>query len=129
MFLESKTDPELIIHLPFSCPVHIRSLQLVCNDNDSKPQVVKLYVNRPTLSFHDVDSTTATETITVGDLDKHGISTHNVKFVKFRNVQNLTLFVESNYGAPSTIIKALKIFGQSEQKTDMNELKACKSWG
>jgi hypothetical protein len=58
-------------------------------------------------------------------LDFEDNSLQNLKFVKFQNVKNITLFVENNCdGGDVTIIDSIRFFGQPlSGATNMDEFK------
>lgn len=46
------------------------------------------------------------------------------RFVKFQNVSELTLFVESNIGEePTSVIQRLRLIGQTQAATNMGDFK------
>ena len=52
LYLESDTDEQLLIHIPFQSAVSLSGLVLKSvKSEDQAPKRVKLYVNKPTLGF------------------------------------------------------------------------------
>lgn len=45
------------------------------------------------------------------------------RFVKFQAVNILTLFIEDNQGAETTLIHKIAVFGSSGEKMNVNEIK------
>jgi thioredoxin len=123
-YLESDSDPQLLIYLPFSQPVKIHSLCFQAPSNGKAPSTVKLYVNNPHMDFSSVDSTEATQEITLQEQDINGDTLVPLKFVKFQNVSSLTLFVENNQGEEeTTVLQRLRIIGSLLSATNMKDFK------
>jgi len=114
-YLESQSDAQLLISIPFTQPVKIHSLKIEA-PTDNGPKKVKLFINRSTIDFDFVTKTTATEELELKaeDLEKGNI----VKLQwhgRFRNVQSLQIFVENNYTGEDqapTRINDLTIIGK-----------------
>ena len=83
-----------------------------------------MFINRPGLSFADVDGACTQELeCAPEDCGQANGKVYELKMVKFRNVKELAVFVEDNHGAPSTIIKAIKLYGTALETTEMKNLK------
>jgi hypothetical protein len=84
------------------------------------PRIVKVFANIPnTLDF---DKAQSTEPIQTLDFSESEIVP--LRFVKFQNVTNLQLFVESNKGDnDKTVIEELRIYGMPLTATNMEEFK------
>eukprot|EP00116_Pleurobrachia_bachei_P017157 sb/3477419/ len=62
------------------------------------------------------------------ELTKDEVATENhvipLKYVKFQNVNSLTIFVKDNQGdEETTVVSYIGLIGQSREKTDMNDFK------
>ena len=52
LHLESDTDAELLIHIPFNQPVVLSGIVIKSTGNaDQAPKVVKLFLNSPVIGF------------------------------------------------------------------------------
>uniref|UniRef100_A0A914C7D6 PITH domain-containing protein n=1 Tax=Acrobeloides nanus TaxID=290746 RepID=A0A914C7D6_9BILA len=117
--LISDCDEQLIINLPFKQQVKVHSVYLK-GPAEHAPRIVKVFANIPnTLDF---DKAQSTEPIQTLDFSESEILP--LRFVKFQNVTNLQLFVESNKGDnDKTVIKELRIYGMPLTTTNMEEFK------
>jgi len=123
-FLESDTDEQLLLYIPFNQPVKIHSLCFQSPDTDSAPQIVKLFANTRDADFQSVESIPATQTLELHADDVKGDKLVPLRFVKFQNVSSITIFIESNQaGEAKTAIQRLRFIGQSQTATDMKEFK------
>ncbi|KAG0166909.1 Thioredoxin-like protein 1 [Apophysomyces sp. BC1034] len=88
------------------------------------PRTIKLFANRQNLGFDDAESIQETQTLelTPSDFDENAVI--NLRFVKFQNVVNLVLFIDSNQeDEESTKIQQLIFIGSSTETTNMGDLK------
>jgi len=52
LFLESDTDEQILIHIPFSQAVRLSGIAIKSTAKPTQaPKVMKLFVNRPTIGF------------------------------------------------------------------------------
>ncbi|KIJ66801.1 hypothetical protein HYDPIDRAFT_149766 [Hydnomerulius pinastri MD-312] len=115
VYLESDADEQLIIRVPFTGSVKLRSLLLKTGPGDQTPEKVVLFANRPSLDFSDVQETTPTQEFEVAE--GRDVGEYAVKAAKFSNISSVTLFIPSNRGADSTRIYYVGFLGHwSERK-------------
>lgn len=128
--IESDTDEQLMIFIPFQATLKIHTLHITSAPTDtdddeqpSRPKRVKIFTNRPqALSFDDADSMEATQEVTLEEKDWD--STTNtakieLRFVKFQNVHSLLLFVAESDGDNEKVrIDRLRIIGETGEKRD-----------
>jgi len=123
-YLESDCDEQLIISLSFNQAVKLHSLKITA-PTDKGPRNIKLFINQPqTLDFDSAESMAAVQAfeLTKDDLDENSLIP--LRYVKFQNVQNLTIFVKDNLGdTETTQIDHLALFGSPISVTNMNEFK------
>jgi len=123
-FLESDTDEQLLIYIPFSQAVKIHSVVFQAPSDGRAPKVVKLFVNARDMDFQSVDNLPAAHEFNLTADDMKGDKLLPLKFVKFQNVSELTLFVESNIGEePTSVIQRLRLIGQTQAATNMGDFK------
>lgn len=124
-FLESDCDEQLLITIAFSQPVKLFSMKLQTSDLAQAPKAVKLFINLPrSMDFDDAEHSEATQSLdlTQDDLKDDGIIP--LRYVKFQNVQSVTMFVKSNQGDEETTkINYLTFIGTPVQATNMNDFK------
>ncbi|BFZ62689.1 Thioredoxin-like protein 1 [Saitoella coloradoensis] len=131
--LESDVDEQLLIHIPFqnAVKVHTIILKTAAAHKDRAPNSIRVYANLPhTPSFDDVDNITAAHIVSPDDVEyvqekgKGLKATVGLRFVKFQNVNTLTLFIEGNVGdEESTRLDGLTIIGDAGETTEMKDLK------
>ena len=128
--VESDTDEQLMIYLPFQSILKVHSLHLTAHapesDDDeppSRPKTIKVYVNRPQiLSFDDADGTPPTQEITLSEKDWNpdtNTAKVDLRFVKFQNVTSLVLFIAESEGDNEKVrLDRIRIIGESGEKRD-----------
>lgn len=55
-FVESDCDSELLINIPFTSNIKLKGLRLIGGEGDSHPSRIKLFKNRPGMTFDDVNA-------------------------------------------------------------------------
>lgn len=128
--IESDTDEQLMILIPFQATLKIHTLLITSfrtdTDDDelpSRPKRIKIFTNKPqSLSFDDADSMEATQEVTLekrdwdSDTDTAKIE---LRFVKFQNVHSLLLFVAESEGDNEKVrIDRIRIIGETGEKRD-----------
>jgi hypothetical protein len=138
-WVESDTDPELMIHMPFQSTLKIHSLQItslapsaasleddddVDDETPMRPKTLKLFINKPNIVGFDED-VEATQEIVIGEGDWQGATaTVNLRYVKFQKVSTLCVFVVDGdrEGGERTRIDRIRVVGESGEKRDMGKL-------
>lgn len=84
----NKGDPELIIYVKFKEKVNISGILIESSmDTEKRPAIVKIYANKTSLDFADVETEPATEVININS-SNIGKSI-GLKIAKFRNISTL----------------------------------------
>ncbi|KIW94708.1 thioredoxin [Cladophialophora bantiana CBS 173.52] len=129
-WVESDTDEQLMLYLPFMSTLKIHSLHLTSlpgnTDDDaspSRPKLVKIYTNRPRiLGFDEAEDTQVAQEITLSDKDwdaKTGTAKIELRIVKFQNVYSLVLFVVESEGDNEKVrIDRIRVIGETGEKRD-----------
>ncbi|XP_017886710.1 PITH domain-containing protein GA19395 [Ceratina calcarata] len=88
-YVESDIDNELLFNIPFTGNIKLKGLIIIGGEDSSHPNKVKLYKNRPYMTFDAV----ATEPEQVFELcvDPNGVHEYAPKVVKFSSVHHLSL--------------------------------------
>jgi hypothetical protein len=127
-WVESDTDPELMIHMPFQSTLKIHSLHVTSivpeGDEDvMRPSELKLFINKPNIVGFDED-VEPTQEITIQESDWEGATAVvNLRYVKFQKVSTLCIFVVSGDGdGEKTRIDRIHVIGESGEKRDMGKL-------
>ncbi|KAK9806283.1 hypothetical protein WJX72_008448 [[Myrmecia] bisecta] len=124
VFLESDTDEQLLIHIPFNTAVKLHSLVIKGAESKSHgPRRVKLFINKPSLGFADASDLPAVQEFELSEEDLEG-KPLLLKFVKFQRVNVLTVFIEDNQGDEDTTrVQKIALFGQGGETMNVNEIK------
>ncbi|KAL6766135.1 PIT1 [Auxenochlorella protothecoides x Auxenochlorella symbiontica] len=124
LYLESDTDEQLLIHIPFSSAVKINSVIIQSkNKPEQAPRSVKLFVNRPTIGFSEAADTAGQADFELTPAQAAG-EPIPLKLVKFQRVSVLTIFVADNVGdTESTVIEKLAILGSAGDSFNVAEIK------
>ncbi|OCT54556.1 Thioredoxin-like protein 1 [Cladophialophora carrionii] len=129
-WVESDTDEQLMVYLPFQSTLKIHSLHLTSLPTDtddeeqpSRPKVVKIYTNRPRiLGFDEADDTQAAQEVTLSEKDwdpKTGTAKVELRIVKFQNVSSIVLFVVESEGDNEKVrIDRIRVIGETGEKRD-----------
>jgi len=98
-FLASdEDDPELIVHVPFTQAVDIRSLCIVGGGDGGAPTSVRLYVDRDDLDFSMAEDLPPVQTIELQQ-DFNADVWYPLQVRKFQSVQSVALhFPDDNFG-------------------------------
>jgi hypothetical protein len=136
-WVESDTDAQLMIFVPFQSTIKLHSLQITSfadrdedEDDDeipARPQRIELYTNRPhTLGFEEAEDIPATQVIELKAEDwdtKTKTATVELRFVKFQNITSLVIFVvDAEGGGERTRIDRIRLVGESGEKRTMGKL-------
>jgi len=131
---DDDVDHEMILVLPFREKVKIKSLGFVCRtvpstsgitpDSCSGVKTVKIFINQPSYTFDDCKSCPPTQVLEFNEKQiKDGVSLP-VKFVKFQNVDSITIFIESNQkDSAVTYLNSVLIAGMPVIGLNMNNIK------
>ncbi|RNA06633.1 hypothetical protein BpHYR1_037478 [Brachionus plicatilis] len=93
--VKSDVDQELLFNIPFSGTVKIKSIVIIGENNESHPYNIKLFKNKPFMTFDDVGIECDQEIELVKDPE--GIVAYPLKMVKFSSVSHLSIYVPRNY--------------------------------
>ncbi|KAG5897260.1 hypothetical protein JTB14_013161 [Gonioctena quinquepunctata] len=110
VFVESDADEELLFNIPFTGNVKLKGIKVIGEDNDNHPAKMRIYKNRPSMTFDDVRAVADQEFELVKDTT--GIAEYNTKVVTFNNVHHLTLHFPTNFGADTTKIYYIGLKGE-----------------
>ncbi|KAF9469042.1 PITH domain-containing protein [Collybia nuda] len=115
--IESDADDQIIIRIPFTGSVRIRSLLLKTGPTDQTPSKVALFANEASLDFEDVADKNPTQEFNVAQ--GREVGEYAVKTAKFSNISSVTLFFPASQGADSTQVYYVGFLGHwSERKNN-----------
>lgn len=134
-WVESDTDEQLMLYVPFQSTVKIYSLHITSladasssDDAPMRPKTIKLFTNRShVLGFEEADDLAPTQAIELKSSDwdaKTATAKVDLRFVKFQNVSSLVVFVVDGEGKGEKVrLDRLRVVGESGEKRAMGELK------
>merc|ERR1711918_78698 len=103
--------------------VKIHSISIRAPEDGTAPRTIKLFPNAVAVGFDSASSMEAAQVLTLSPSQMNG-DLIPLKFVKFQNVNSLTVFFEDNQDdEEKTTIQRLALFGAAKEGTDMSQLK------
>ena len=103
-FCESDADEQLIVRIPFTGSVKLRSILLKTEPGQASPRTMRMFANQR-LDFDDAENAKPTleiELVQPSDTSSREPVEYAVRAAKFPAVRVLTLYFPDNYGANST---------------------------
>ncbi|GAB4818609.1 hypothetical protein N2152v2_005655 [Parachlorella kessleri] len=124
LLLESDTDEQLLIHIPFNQKVKLTSIVIKSTGKpEQAPRKIKLFVNRPTIGFGEAADLAGQHEFELTEKELGGEPVQ-LKVVKFNNVNVLTVFVESNQeDEDTTVVQKIALFGSAGDSFNMADFK------
>lgn len=133
-WVESDTDEQLMLFVPFQSTLKVHSLQVTSlaaasasDEEPMRPRTIQLYTNRShVLGFDEADDITPVQTVTIQPEDwdpKTATAKIDLRFVKFQNVTSLVLFfVDGDGDSEKLRVDRIRIFGEAGEKREMGKL-------
>lgn len=109
VWIESDTDDQMIVRVPFTGSVKLRSILLKCGPGDQTPAKVYLYPNEESFDFSDASEKTPTQEFDVAQ--GRDMGDYAVKAAKFSNLSSVTLFFPTSQGADTLRIYYIGMLG------------------
>ncbi|KAJ6541276.1 galactose-binding domain-like protein [Mycena sp. CBHHK59/15] len=114
--LESDADDQMIIRVPFTSSVKLRSLLLKTGPTDQTPSKVVLFANEESFDFEDIADKTPTQDFVVAQ--GRDVGEYALRTAKFSNVSSVSLFFPASQGAETTQIYYVGFLGHwTERKS------------
>lgn len=131
-FVESDTDEQLMMLIPFQATLKVHSLHItscVSKDDEEvmRPKTIKVFVNRAhVLGFDEGESIEPTQSFELEESSwdsRTSTAKLELRFVKFQNVTSLVLFVVDGDGdGEKTRIDRIRVIGETGEKRAMGKL-------
>ncbi|EDO35017.1 predicted protein [Nematostella vectensis] len=109
-FVESDVDEELLFNIPFTGSVKLKALIVIGGEGGEHPSEVKLFKNRPAMTFDDAGSE-AEQSFELHE-DRNGSLEYATKVARFSSVNHLSLYFPKNFGAETTKIYYIGLKGE-----------------
>lgn len=107
-------DPELLVFIPFTSDVKIKSISVVGGADGTSPCKMRAFINRDGIDFSDAQSM---QPIQEWDLAENlqGMLEYQTRYSRFQGVASLTLHFPENFGAETTQIRYIGLKGEATQ--------------
>jgi len=106
-FVESNGDEELLIFVPFTGSIKLKSLVIIGGPKDS-PKTAKIFVNKDNMDFSEASELKPTQEL---DLVENSQIEYPLQISKFSNVSSVTIYIPNNFGNPTTRIYFISFKG------------------
>ncbi|KAF8155525.1 galactose-binding domain-like protein [Crassisporium funariophilum] len=119
--LDSSVDDQLIIHIPFTQNVRIRSILLKLGRGEVTPRHLRIYANHSTIvDFAEAESTKPQLNISLLE-GETGVTEYPLRVAAFTSVHSLSLFFNDSVGGESSRIYYIGFRGDMRfTKKDVN---------
>ncbi|XP_078428147.1 PITH domain protein (DUF1000) isoform X2 [Wolffia australiana] len=114
-YLESNEgDPELLVFIPFTSDVKIKSISVVGGADGTSPSKMRAFINRDGIDFSDAQTM---QPVQEWDLVENiqGMLEYETRYSRFQGVGSLTLHFPDNFGADTTQIYYIGLRGEATQ--------------
>lgn len=108
-FVQSDVDEELLFNIPFTGSVKLKGIIVIGGEDEMHPSVMKLYKNRPQMTFDDANS--EAEQVFELSHDYNGDLEYATKIARFNSVTYLSIHFPTNFGAETTRIYYIGLKG------------------
>lgn len=88
VWIESKSDEQMIIFLEFKTPVNLKCINFETKGDESSPKILKFFINKLNLDFENIERTKEVDIKVLENEEKIQIA---LKTVKFKKVSNFTV--------------------------------------
>uniref|UniRef100_A0A7S4LBH9 PITH domain-containing protein n=1 Tax=Eutreptiella gymnastica TaxID=73025 RepID=A0A7S4LBH9_9EUGL len=116
-YMSSDVDADLIIYIPFTEVVKLRSIVIIGGDNGEAPDKMRAFINREDVDFDRANNSVALQEWDLVENSQHGKLEYTTKYSKFSSVCSLTLHFPSNFGADISTIFFIGLRGETTRVT------------
>lgn len=112
-FVESDVDEELLFNIPFTGSVKLKGIILIGGEEDTHPNKMRVFKNRPGMTFDDTGLQPEQEF----ELhpDPTGLLEYSTKVTRFNQCECISLHFPSNFGGETTKVYYIGLKGDYEQ--------------
>lgn len=129
LMMISEDDEQLLLFVFFKQLVNIKSIRIrgatpPAGSGMSAPKIVKLWKNTPNMDFNDANDSKPVQQFELSESDLQGDKDLALDYLKFKNVDNLTIFIENNQDDEEvTFLNNIQFYGNAIDDFNMNNLK------
>ncbi|XP_018319562.1 PITH domain-containing protein GA19395 [Agrilus planipennis] len=109
-YVESDADEELLFNIPFTGNIKLKGIVVIGEDSASHPSKMRLFKNRPHMTFDDVGATPEQEFDL--QIDSQGSLEYSPRVVTFNTVYHLSIHFPTNFGSDKTRIYYIGLKGE-----------------
>ena len=107
----SDADPELLVVVRFTSPVHIRKIMIIGGGiPENHPSSLKCYVNHENIDFTNLEALRPAQEFRL-PVNEEGTVELTTVLRQFTNVTTMAFFFPTNYGDENTVIKYIGMQG------------------
>lgn len=107
-------DPELIVFIPFTADVKIKSIAIVGGADGTSPAKMRAFINRDGIDFSDAQSMQPVQEWDLAE-NLQGVLEYQTRYSRFQSVGNITLHFPDNFGGDTTQIHYIGLKGEATQ--------------
>ncbi|XP_047154642.1 PITH domain-containing protein 1 isoform X1 [Vigna umbellata] len=107
-------DPELLVFIPFTSDVKIKSISIVGGAYGTSPSKMRVFINREGIDFSDAQSMQAVQEWDLVE-NMQGVLEYQTRYSKFQSVANITLHFPESFGGDITEIHYIGFKGEATQ--------------
>ncbi|XP_062097851.1 uncharacterized protein LOC133803756 [Humulus lupulus] len=107
-------DPELLVFIPFTSDVKIKSICVVGGADGTSPSKMRAFINREGIDFSDAQSMQAIQEWELAE-NSQGVLEYQTRYSKFQSVGNITLHFPENFGGDASQIHYIGFKGEATQ--------------
>ncbi|KAF8622587.1 hypothetical protein AX15_006931 [Amanita polypyramis BW_CC] len=109
VYIESEVDDQIIIRVPFTGSVRLRTVLLKTGPTGHTPSKVLLFANDMNLDFNDVADRIPTQELSI--VQTREVGEYAIKIAKFNSISSISLYFPSSQGADTLRIYYLGFLG------------------
>ncbi|KZT23728.1 DUF1000-domain-containing protein [Neolentinus lepideus HHB14362 ss-1] len=103
LFAESNVDDQLILHIPFTQNVRVKSILVKLGTGDVTPRRLQIYANHPTIvDFAEAEAITPQLDLSL--LAEAGVTEYPLRIAAFASINTLSLFFSESSGGDASRI-------------------------
>ncbi|KAI3917589.1 hypothetical protein MKW98_021351 [Papaver atlanticum] len=107
-------DPELIVFIPFTSDVKIKSISIIGGADGTSPSKMRAFINREGIDFSDAQGMQPVQEWDLAE-NLQGILEYQTRYSRFQSVGSLTLHFPENFDADTTQIHYIGLKGEATQ--------------
>lgn len=108
----SSHGKELVIYIPFTGEIRIKSVCVIGGEDGTAPSKLKLYKDVEAVDINILEDKKPVQIIDLSEVNPNGELEYMVNMSKFNNVSNIVVGFDENFGAPNTSIQFLGFKGE-----------------